>query len=90
MAHPTLVIGQIYFVENPQGKSFVGRLTHILDPFTVALEEASWVANSGRYHQFCRTGNGGPNMEIEPCGRVPAARYQSIVDWPHKLFTEAI
>lgn len=84
MAHPTLVIGQTYFVENPAAKSFVGRLVAIIDPFTVALEDASWVPNTGRYHLFCK-GQFDNNTEIEPCGAVPAARYQNIVEWPYPL-----
>lgn len=87
MNHPTLVIGKTYFVENPAAKSFVGRLVAIIDPFTVALENASWIANTGRYHQFCK-GEFDNNCEIEPCGSVPAARYQNIIEWPYQLPTE--
>lgn len=88
MKHPTLVIGNVYFVDNPAAKSFVGRLVAILDPFTVALEDASWIANTGRFHVFIR-GEFDGNCEIEPCGSVPAVRYQSIHEWPYKLPTEA-
>ena len=88
MAHPTLVIGNTYFVENPGAKSFVGRLVAIVDPFTVALEDASWIANTGRYHLFCR-GEYDQNTEIEPAGYLPCVRYQNIVEWPYSLPTEA-
>lgn len=89
MAHPTLVIGQTYYVVNPGADSYVGRLVAIIDPFTVALEDASWVAESGRRHLFIRDGKA-DGMEIEPVGFVAAARYQSIIRWPHELFTEAV
>ena len=84
MTHPTLVIGQTYFVENPAGKSFVGRLEAIIDPFQVALTDASWVANTGRYHLFMK-GQIDDDAEIEPCGRVAACRYQNVCDWPFPL-----
>mgnify|MGYP001576054387 CR=1 FL=1 len=83
-----LVIGQNYFIRDPSGDSYVGRLVAELNPFCVALEDASWVSESGRLHIFVRDGRA-ENMEIEPVGYVPRARYQSIIDWPHKLFTEA-
>jgi hypothetical protein len=83
-----LIIGKTYFVRNPSADSYVGRLVAVIDPFTVALEDASWVAQSGRLHTFVREGKA-PNMEIEPVGYVPRARYQSIVEWDHPLFTEA-
>jgi hypothetical protein len=89
MNHPTLVIGQTYYIVNPAADSYVGRLVAIIDPFTVALEDASWVAQSGRRSVFIKEGKA-PEMEIEPVGDVPAARYQSIIVWPHELFTEAI
>ncbi len=88
MKHPTLVIGRTYFVDNPSAKSFVGRLVAIIDPFTVALEDASWVANTGRFHLF-RKGTLDTNCELEPCGKVLCARWQSIHEWDYPLPTEA-
>ncbi len=83
-----LEIGKTYFFRNPAADSYVGRLVQIVDPFTVALETASWVAQSGRLHTFVRDGTA-PNMEIEPVGDV-ITRYQSVIWWPHELFTEAV
>jgi hypothetical protein len=84
MNYPTLKIGETYFVDNPNAKSFVGRLVAVIDPFTVALEDASWVANTGRFHLFMK-GQTDNNTEFEPCGRVAATRWQSIHHWPHAL-----
>lgn len=89
MSHPTLKIGETYFVRDPAADSYVGRLVAIVDPFTVALAGASWVANSGRLHAFVRDGKA-EGMEIEPVGFVPCAHFRSIIEWPHKLFTEAV
>lgn len=89
MAHPTLVIGNTYFVRDPGADNYVGRLVAIIDPFHVALEDASWVADSGRLHIFVRDGRA-EGMEIEPVGRVASASYRSILDWSHKLFDEAV
>ena len=85
--HPTLIIGQVYFVDNPAGKSYVGRITHIIDPFCVALEDASWIPDTGRYHLFCK-GELDQNVEVEPCGVVACTRWQSIIKWPYPLPTE--
>jgi hypothetical protein len=83
-----LEVGKTYFFRNPAADSYVGRLVEAIDPFTVALEDASWVAQSGRLHVFVRDGRA-PEMEIEPVGNVNT-RYQSVIDWPHELFTEAV
>jgi hypothetical protein len=89
MSHPTLVVGKTYFVRNPAADSYVGRLVAVVDPFTVALEDASWVSESGRLSEFVSRGRA-DGMEIEPVGRVPCARYQSIIEWDHPLFREAV
>jgi len=83
-----LVVGETYFTRNPGADNYVGRLVEIIDPFTVRLEDAAWVAESGRLCEFCRNGKTA-QMEIEPVGDC-ITRYQAIIKWPHTLFKEAI
>lgn len=85
----SLEIGKTYFFRNPSADSYVGRLVRIVDPFTVVIDCASWVAQSGRLHVFIRDGSA-PEMEIEFCGDGVGTRYQSYIPWPHKLFEESV
>lgn len=88
MRHPTLEIGKVYFVDHPSAKSYVGRLIAIIDPFTVALEDASWIPSTGRFSRFMK-GILDSDCEIEVCGIVAATRYDSIHEWPFPLPTES-
>jgi hypothetical protein len=58
-------------------------------PF-VLLENASWVADSGRWHDSLTKGFQS-NAEIEPCPGVVRVNVSSIIDifdWSHNLPTE--
>lgn len=85
-----LRIGQSYFLET-FGKNYVGRVKEATYA-TVTLEDASWVADTGRYSTFLATGNGGQSMEVEPMGEVEIAlAYISAKSpWPHNLFKESV
>jgi hypothetical protein len=67
---------------------YVGRITAILPNRVVALEDASWVSESGRLANFVAKGSA-DGMEIEPVGRHIMA-WEGITDWPHELFTKQI
>ena len=84
----TLEVGETYFVETCT-KDWVGRLVECSGPYTVVLEDASWVANSGRMSTFMAIGNGGAQMEIEPVGIV-CAQWVNWMPWPFALPKEAI
>jgi len=82
-------IGKCYFLRGPRN-DYVGRVVAIESPFSVVLEQAAWVANSGRFHEFLRDGRA-DGMEIEPCGeRLVGVRYDDWFEWPFPLFTEAV
>jgi len=83
-----LIIGENYFVRTSAGIDYVGRLEEIDGPHTITLSECSWVANTGRFHEFIAKGRAA-NMEIEPIGDF-MVHYSGIAPWPHKLFTEAV
>jgi len=62
----------------------VGRVTRIIGQF-VELEEASWIADTGRYHD-CLTE--GVFNEIEPYPLYTGINTQSLINyapWPHNL-----
>lgn len=81
--------GKCYFFRNPSADSYVGRLVQIIDPFTVEIDCAAWIADSGRLHVFLRDGRA-EGMEVEPVGNGVITRYQSVIPWEHSLFTEAV
>lgn len=63
---PPFDVGQNYFVETVT-KYFLGRLVSADDRWLV-LDEASWIADTGRYNEALRDGTA---SEVEPCpGRV--------------------
>ena len=80
-------IGQKYYVRTLTDH-WVGKVVAVSAPFLVCLEEASWVADSGRLGEFMAKGKAA-NMEIEPVGTV-TVRWESFLPWPHKLFKEAV
>ena len=65
----------------------VGKIANISDKF-LTLEHASWVADSGRFHNALRDGT---LDEVEPIPGVYRVNIDSIVDiceWKHPLPTE--
>jgi len=84
---PFLAIGRTVFARG-NNDHYVGRVIDVLPGRVVELDDASWVANSGRMSEFVRLGRA-DGMEIEPVGRVLVA-WQEIIDWPHTLFKEAV
>lgn len=80
------VVGTQYFVRTVT-YHLVGRLTHVFDRELV-FEDASWVADSGRWHHALGTGR---LSEVEPfLGPVILGR-GAVVDaaeWRHELPSE--
>ena len=87
MTETWLKVGATVFVRG-NNDHYVGRITAILPGQVVALEDASWVANSGRLSEFCKNGKA-ESMEVEPVGRIVQS-WDGIIEWPHKLFTKAV
>lgn len=62
----------------------VGRVKRITGQF-VELEDASWIADTGRYHNCLRDG---VFDEVEPYPLYTGVNTQSLINyapWPHKL-----
>ncbi len=85
--HTKLTVGQCYFFQTCT-KDWVGRVVSIDGPYTVVLEEASWVADSGRLHVFVKEGRA-DNMEIEPVG-IQCIQWLNWGPWLHPLFMETV
>lgn len=83
---PRLVIGQNYFVRD--GVDYwIGRLKGV-GPHCVYLEDAAWIASTGRLHIFMREGSA-PNMEVEIHGDV-CVQWRTWSVWKHPLFKESV
>lgn len=81
-----LEIGKNYFVRSVTDH-WVGRLKEVL-PHAVVLEDAAWIANSGRLSTFVANGRA-PNMEIEAVNTV-IVQWLAIMPWPHELFRTSV
>lgn len=81
-ARKAFVVGSSYFIRTVTYHQ-VGRVAAIDGPFLI-LEDASWVADSGRFMQAIKDGN---LNEVEPVGDAIVS-VGSIVDafpWVHEL-----
>ena len=85
-----ITIGENVWVRAGTRDDYVGKLVSIDGPFTVTLDSAAWVAESGRFSVFMRDGRA-DSMEIEPMGDgLTLNNISAIKPWPHALFKEAI
>ena len=65
----------------------VGRVKEVKGQFVI-LEDASWIADTGRYHDCLRDGS---FSEVEPYPLYTGVNTQSLINfapWPHALPTE--
>lgn len=84
----TPVLGQNYFVRTITDY-WVGRCVGVGPNNKIRLAEPAWVAVTGRLNEFMKNGEA-PNMEVEPIWQKITVQYLAIIDWPHKLFDEAV
>jgi len=78
-------VGKKYFVRTAT-MAQLGLLKAVVGDFLV-LEKASWIADTGRFHEFLRDGTcseyeGFPNNCIVPTGSIIDA-----TEWSHDLFS---
>lgn len=83
-------VGKSYFFRT-EGDHWIGRVVSVDGPFTVTLEEAAWIASSGRLGVFLAKGKA-DQMEIEPVpdGMETMVNWRTVIDWPHPLFRKAV
>jgi len=80
------VVGESYFIRTVTYYA-VGRVARIVGNFVV-LEQAAWVADSGRWHDALKTGK---LNEVEPFVDECIVNVEAIVDatkWRHELPTK--
>lgn len=81
-------VGESYFIRTVT-MHCLGKLKAVL-PEELLLEQASWVADSGRFHECLRTGK---LSEVEPFVNDVILNRSSIIDatiWQHVLPKEVI
>ena len=79
-------IGSNYLVETVT-KYYLGRLVWV-GPQELVLEDASWIADTGRYHEALRDGTA---AEVEPCPEPVIVGRGAVVDavlWRKALLRE--
>lgn len=81
-------VGDNVFVRANTRDDYVGRVVSVDGPFTVTLDQCSWVSDSGRFHVFMQRGRA-DNMEIEFIGDGVTVNWSMIKRWDHELFTES-
>lgn len=79
-------IGKCYLVQTVT-HYWLGRVVE-MGPHSVTLEEASWVVDTGRMHEFMQKGKA-QGMEIEPVG-VVCCQWLAWLPWPHPLLTDVV
>lgn len=83
-----LEVGETYLFE--QGLSlYLGRVVSIDGPHTVVIDEASWVAETGRRNEFMRRGKA-EGMEIELLHYPKGIHWSGWTWWPHPLPKESV
>lgn len=81
--HP-LEIGKNYFIRSVT-HYYTGRLTAIVGQWLV-LEEASWIADTGRFHDFLKDGKCNEYESFVAPVRIPIGGIIDITDWNFPLF----
>jgi hypothetical protein len=88
----SLEIGKKYYVETTT-KYWVGILVSVEGPHALTLGRASWVAETGRFSEFLRTGKA-QGMEVEPV-LTPNREWAILnvtgyAEWPHDLWDKSV
>lgn len=78
------VVGKSYFIRTAT-MSQLGRLKKIVGSFLV-LEEASWIADTGRFYDFLKDGKCNEYEEFPSDCFVPIDSIIDATEWIHKLF----
>ena len=82
--HP-LVIGKKYFIRTVT-HYYTGKLTGIVGNWLV-LEEAAWIADTGRFHDFLKDGKCNEYEGFVAPVRIPVGSIIDVTDWKFPLFT---
>ncbi len=80
-----LEVGKSYFVRTATMAN-LGRLKKIVGKFLV-LENAVWIADTGRFHDFLRDGKCNEYEGFINDCIVPIDSIIDVTEWQHKLFS---
>lgn len=81
--HP-LDVGRNYFIRTVT-HYYTGKLTAIVGQWLV-LDDASWIADTGRFHDFLKDGKCNEYESFVSTVRVPLSGVIDITDWNFPLF----
>ena len=79
-------IGKAYYFRT-LSDHWVGRVSAVASR-CVCLEEAAWIAESGRLYDFVAEGRA-DGMEVEPVGQI-TIYFEAFLPWPHRLLKEQV
>lgn len=83
-------VGDVVFLRTNTRDDYIGRVAEINGPFSMTLDQCSWVADSGLYSDFRRNGRS-ESMEYEYVGDGEVFfSVSSVGPWPFELPTESI
>ena len=80
------IVGEKYFIRTVT-MAILGKLEAIFNNELV-LSDASWIADTGRFHDFIKLGIYSKDIEIEPFANNVIVNRSSIIDatvWGHNL-----
>ena len=80
------IIGENYFIRTVT-MALLGKLINVTEKELV-LENASWIADTGRFHQFIKEGKLDNSSEVEPFVDDVIVNRSALIDatvWKHKL-----
>lgn len=81
--HP-LTVGQNYFIRTIT-HYYTGRLKEVVGQWLV-LDDASWIADTGRFHDFLKDGKCNEYESFIESVMVPIASIIDVTIWKHGLF----
>lgn len=81
-------IGKAFFFFTPN-YNFIGKVVSILTDDWVLLEQASWVACTGRLTEFLEKGTT-KELEVEYIGEGLRVKPCAVFNWEHEVFTETL
>lgn len=79
-------VGQAYFFRTVTHIE-IGRVEKVIGKFAF-LKDAGWIADTGRYSDFLKTGKFDNRAEFEPYPGLTAVNLDSMINfvpWPHDL-----
>lgn len=78
------VVGESYFIRTVT-MYYVGRLKQLSGQWLI-LEEASWICDTGRFHDFLKDGKCNEYESFIDGVSIPSGSIIDVTKWEHSLF----